>query len=108
MFVNKLDRENASFSKTLEALRERFGTGAVPMTLPIGAEDKFSGVVDVLQKKAYQFDGNKVSEIPVPADLVAEIEKYREALSEAAAEGDDELMMKYLEGEALSDEERCV
>lgn len=105
VFVNKLDRENASFSKTLEALRERFGTGAVPMTLPIGAEDKFSGVVDVLQKKAYQFDGNKVSEIPVPADLVAEIEKYREALSEAAAEGDDELMMKYLEGEALSDEE---
>ena len=105
IFINKLDRENASFYKTVDALRERFGSGVVPMTLPIGAEDKFCGVVDVLQKKAYQFEGNKISEIPVPPEMEGEIDKYREALSEAPAEGDDDLMMKYLEGEALTDEE---
>ena len=105
VFINKLDRENANFYQVLEALRERFGTGVVPMTLPIGAEDQFSGVVDVLQKKAYKFEGNKAIEIPVPQELEAELEKYRENLAEAAAEGDDDLMMKYLEGEALSDEE---
>ena len=90
VFINKLDRENANFYQVLEALRERFGTGVVPMTLPIGAEDQFSGVVDVLQKKAYKFEGNTAIEIPVPQELEAELEKYRENLAEAAAEGDDD------------------
>jgi len=105
IFVNKLDRENANYYKVLEHLKERFGTPVVPVMLPIGAEDKFSGVVDILKQKAYQFEGNKVSEIPIPGDLQAQVEKYREPLMEAAAEGDDELLMKYLDGEPLNNEE---
>jgi elongation factor G len=105
VFINKLDRENANFAKVLDALRERFGAGVVPLTLPIGAEDKFSGVVHILQNKAYNFPGGKMTEIPVPDAMIPEIERYREAITEAAAEGDDDLMLKYLEGEQLTDEE---
>lgn len=105
LFINKLDRENSNYYKALNALQERFGNSVVPLTIPIGSEDKFSGVVDILKQKAYSFEGNKVKEIPVPDDLQSDIDKYREALMEAAAEGDDELLMKYLEGEPLSDEE---
>ena len=105
IFVNKLDRENANYSRVLENLAENFGSHVVPVMLPIGSEDNFSGVVDILKQKAFQFEGNKEKEIPIPAELRAEIEKRRESLMEAAAEGDDELLMKYLEGEPLSDEE---
>ncbi|MCL2165941.1 MAG: elongation factor G [Clostridiales bacterium] len=105
VFLNKLDRENADFAKVLEELRERFGNKVVPMTLPIGAEDNFSGVVHILQNKAYKFEGNKAVEIPVPADLQPDMEKYKDILMEAAAEGNDDLLMKYLEGEPLTDEE---
>jgi len=105
VFINKLDRENANFHKVLNDMRERFGHRVVPMTLPIGEQDSFSGVAHILSHKAYSFDGTKVSEIPVPADLDAEIERYKEILMEAAADGDDDLMMKYLEGEPLTDEE---
>jgi len=105
VFINKVDRENANFYKVLDDMRERFGHRVVPMTLPIGAEDSFSGVVHTLSNKAYAFDGAKVTEIPVPADLQAEMDRYKEILMEAAADGDDELMMKYLEGEPLTDDE---
>jgi len=105
VFINKLDRENSSFEKTVAALRERFGSQVVPMTLPIGAEDKFSGVVDILQNKAFKFEGNKAIPTDIPADLINDIEKYHDALMEAAAEGNDELMMKYLDGEPLTEEE---
>lgn len=105
IFVNKLDRENANYYRVLDNLKEHFGTHVVPLMLPIGDEENFSGVVNILQQKAYKFEGNKVSEIAVPDDLKAKIEKYREPLMEAAAESDDELLMKYLEGELLSDEE---
>jgi len=105
MFINKLDRENARFDKVLEDLRQRFGTAVVPVMLPIGSEEKFSGVVDILKNKAYQFEGTKVKEIGIPADMKSDIEKYREMLTETAAEGDDELLMKYLDGEPLTDEE---
>ena len=105
VFMNKLDRENANFQKVLDAMRERFGSKVVPMTLPIGAEDQFSGIVHILKKKAYRYDGGKVEEIPVPAELEEDMEKYRDVLMEAAAEGDDDLLMKYLDGEPLSDEE---
>jgi len=73
--------------------------------LPIGVEENFSGVVDILRQKAYKFEGNKCQEIPVPEELKSEIEKYREPLTEAAAEGDDELLMKYLDGESLNEQE---
>ncbi|MGI6606296.1 MAG: elongation factor G [Peptococcia bacterium] len=105
IFVNKLDRENANYYRVLDNLKDRFGTSIVPLVLPIGAEENFSGVVDILRKKAYKFEGNKYSEIPIPQELQGEIEKYREPLMEAAAEGDDELLMKYLDGEPLNDEE---
>lgn len=108
VFLNKLDRENANFYKVVESLRERFGNRVVPLTLPIGAEDKLSGVVHILQNKAYKYENNKAVEIPVPDDLSADIEKYRDAMMEAAAEGDDELMMKYLDGELLTDEEIII
>ncbi len=105
IFINKLDRENANYKRVLDNLKERFGTQVVPLMLPIGAEESFSGVVDILKQKAYKFEGNKYSEIPVPQDLQDEIALYREPLMEAAAEGDDELLMKYLDGEALKEEE---
>lgn len=105
VFINKLDRENSSFEKTLEALRERFGTQVVPMTMPIGAEDKLSGVANILLNKAFKFDGNKAVPADVPAEMKNDIEKYHDMLMEAAAEGTDELMMKYLDGEPLTDEE---
>ena len=105
VFINKLDRENANFQKVLDEMRERFGNKVVPMTLPIGAEEKFSGVVSILQNKAYQFEGTKVAEIPVPADMAGDVERYKDILMEAAAEGNDELLMKYLDGDPLTDDE---
>lgn len=105
IFVNKLDRENSSYTKVLDDLKNHFGHHIAPVMLPIGSEDKLSGVVDVLKQKAYQTVDNKVKEIPIPQELQNEVDTYREALMEAAAEGDDELMMKYLEGEPLTDEE---
>ncbi|MDD2211599.1 MAG: elongation factor G [Clostridia bacterium] len=108
IFVNKLDRENANYERVLANLKENFGIHVIPVMLPIGAEDSFSGVVDILKQKAYKFEETKVSEIPIPDDLKAEVEKYREPLMEAAAEGDDALLLKYLEGEPLSDEEVFV
>ncbi len=108
VFMNKLDRENANFHKVVDSLRERFGNRVVPLTLPIGAEDNLSGVVHILQNKAYKYENNKAVEIPVPAELSADVEKYREAMMEAAAEGEDELMMKYLDGELLTDDEIII
>jgi elongation factor G len=105
IFVNKLDRENSNYSKVIEDLKEHFGHNIAPLMIPIGSEDSFSGVVNVLTKKAFTTEGNKVKEISIPADIQSEIDTYREALMESAAEGDDELMMKYLEGEPLTDEE---
>jgi elongation factor G len=105
IFVNKLDRENANYFRVLGNLKENFGIHVIPVMLPIGTEEDFSGVVDILKQKAYEFEGTKVKEIPIPDDLKPEMEKYREPLIEAAAEGDDELLLKYLEGETLSDEE---
>ena len=105
IFINSLDRENSNYDKVLSQLQEQFGNSIVPLTLPIGSEDSFSGVIDILKHKAYSFEGNKVIENPLGAEEEAEIEKYKERLMEAAAEGDDDLLMKYLEGEPLSDEE---
>jgi len=105
IFVNKLDRENANFFKVLEELKDTFGAGIVPIQIPIGAEAQFSGVVDILQQKAFTFTDGKMTEIDIPGDLQDQVQEYRDALMEAAAEGDDDLLMKYLEGEELSTEE---
>jgi elongation factor G len=106
VLVNKLDRENTSFDTALESLRKQFGLKVVPLQLPIGEQSGFRGVVDLVSQKAYTFEGgNKVQEIPVPADLKDRISTYREQLIESAVESDDAVMEKFLEGEELSDEE---
>ncbi len=102
VFVNKLDRENTSFTRALESLQAQFGNKVVPLYLPIGEQAGFKGVVNLVTRKAYTFDGTKVQEGPVPADLEEQVTRYREQLIESAVESDDDLMNKYLEGEELS------
>lgn len=104
--LNKCDRENADPSRALDLLRETFGTKIAPLHLAIGAADTFTGYVDLVHRKAYRFEGGeKEVEIPVPADLADEVARRRDQLLEAAAEADDEVLTKYLEGEEISDAE---
>jgi elongation factor G len=103
VFVNKMDRENASFTRTLEQLGQKFEGNMIPIQLPVGSESQFKGVVDLVSMKAYL--GDKAEEEEIPAGLEDEVEGYRLRLIEAAAEGDDELIVKYLEGEELTEEE---
>lgn len=103
--VNKLDRENACFETVVEQLRQDYGTGVVPVYLPIGAEHSFNGVVDLLYEKAYIFEGGKALEIPLPEELLNDIELNRTYLIEIAAESCDELLLKYLEGETPTSHE---
>lgn len=106
-FINKMDRENANFNKVLEEMKETFSDHIVPVHIPIGAADTFKGIVDLMKMKAYIFEAGsgKASEQDIPPDMMKEAETYKEALIEAAAEADDELLAKYLEGEELSDSE---
>lgn len=108
VFINKMDRENANFYHVLEQLQSTFpNKHIIPFQLPIGSEDSFQGIIDLLSLKALKFDGssNKVQEMEIPAEYEDDVATYRLSLMEAAAEGDDELLMKYLEGEELSTEE---
>ncbi|ADI01979.1 MAG TPA: elongation factor G [Syntrophothermus lipocalidus] len=106
-FINKMDRENASFEKALEEMREKFSQPIVPLQIPIGAEANFKGVVDLIKMRALLFEPGtgKMTEAEIPAELADQVEAYKEQIVEAAAEGDDELLNKYLEGEELTDEE---
>jgi len=101
--VNKMNRESANLPRTLEALREVFGQNFVLVHLPIGAEGVLAGVVDLVKMQALMGPEGKVVEIP--ADLAGQAEEARIQLVEAAAEADDELIMKYLEGEELTEQE---
>ncbi|HOV49270.1 MAG TPA: elongation factor G [Anaerolineae bacterium] len=101
--INKMDRENASFEKALASLRQAFEARFVPVLLPIGAQATFQGVVNLLERKAYL--GPKGEPGPIPAELQAQVDAYYTELVEAAAEGDDALLEKYFEEEALSPEE---
>lgn len=106
--ITKLDRENADFYKTIDAVRNTFGTKCAVIQLPIGSQDSFRGVVDLISMKAYVYDGSssgKFQEQDIPDDLKETAENYRSELIEAAVESDDELIEKYLEGEELSEEE---
>ncbi|MGE5333947.1 MAG: elongation factor G, partial [Nitrososphaerota archaeon] len=105
VFVNKLDRENTSYDHALESLRSHFGTRVVPLTIPIGEQAAFSGVVDLVAQKAYSFSGDKATAADVPADMADAVRQYREQLVETAVESDDDLMNKYLEGEEVTEEE---
>ncbi|NHM25555.1 elongation factor G [Desulfofundulus sp. TPOSR] len=105
IFINKMDRENANFYKVLDDLQAKFNANFAPIQLPIGQANDFTGIVDLVEQKAYSFENGKPKEVAVPDNLASEIPSYREKLIEAAVEADDELMMKYLEGEELSSEE---
>jgi elongation factor G len=103
VFVNKMDRENADFTRTLEQLGQKFEGNMIPVQLPVGSESQFKGVVDLVSMKAHL--GDKAEEGGIPAGLEDAVEEYRLRLIEAAAEGDDELIVKYLEGEELTEGE---
>ena len=100
IFINKMDRDNANFQRVLDSLNNTFGGKFVPILLPIGAGSDFKGVASVIEGKAYMQGGDKSS--PFPEDVQEAIEESKLALVEAAAETDDELLMKYLEGEDLT------
>ncbi len=108
IFVNKLDRLGADFYRVVKQVRKVLGANALVMTLPIGTEDEFSGVVDLLTRKAWVWDGSgdplNYEIKDVPADMVDDVETYRQEMVEAALDQDDEAMEKYLEGEEPSDE----
>ncbi|MDH4142848.1 MAG: elongation factor G [Chloroflexota bacterium] len=104
-FINKCDRENANPTAALDALRAAFGTKVAAIQLAIGAADSFSGYVDLVHRKAYRWDGHDEVEVPIPDDLVDEVARRRDQLLEAASEADDDVMVKYLEGEEISDHE---
>ncbi len=106
--INKMDRERASFSRTLEALQKKFGKEIVPIQIPLGEEKDFTGVIDLVAMKAYQYaaDGSgKYDAADIPADRKAEADEWREKLIEKVAEGDDTLMERFFEQGGLSQEE---
>jgi len=106
ILINKLDRENTSFEQALDSLRKQFGGKVVPLQIPIGEQAGFKGIVDLVTQKGYIFEGgNKVQEVPVPAEIRDSLNEFREQLIESAVESDDAIMEKFLEGETLSDEE---
>ncbi|WP_018305976.1 elongation factor G [Desulfitobacterium hafniense] len=109
IFINKLERENANFEKVLNQLTEAFpNMRFAPLTLPIGHEDQFQGVVDIIEQKAYIYENNasgKYTVKDIPSDLLSDVEHYREILAEAIAEADDDILTKYLDGETLSDDD---
>ncbi len=108
-FVNKLDRNGADFLRTVEMMRERLDANAVPIQLPIGAEREFEGVVDLIDMKGIIWHeatlGATYEETEIPAEMRDIAEEYREKLLEAIVENDEELMIKYLEGEGLTRED---
>ncbi len=107
-FINKLDRMGASFEKSLASIHERLTKDAIPVQLNIGLEGNFKGIVDLLANKAYEFlgeHGEKITEIPIPDDMKAEIEKRRHDLIEKIVDNDDELMSRYLDGKEIGIED---
>jgi elongation factor G len=108
LYINKMDRTGADFLRTVEMVRDRLGANAVPIQLPVGAEDNFEGVIDLIRMKSilYLDDlGTRSDVTDIPEDMVEVAEQWRERLVEAAAETDDELTHKYLEGKSLTEDE---
>ena len=104
-FINKMDIEQADFFGTLEKMRELFGKAVMPLQIPIGEGPDFRGVVDVAKRVAVEYKDGKPTEVDIPADLLDKVEEIRELTVEAAAEGNDELLEKYLDGQELTLEE---
>ena len=108
VYVNKMDTTGADFMLCVDQLHNRLKANAVPIQLPVGAEENFKGIVDLIKMKAFIHKddlGKEIEVCDIPADLQAQAEEFRSKLIEAAAEQDDDLMMKYLEGEELTEEE---
>ena len=108
VYVNKMDITGANFMLCVDQLKNRLKANAVPIQLPIGAEDNFKGIVDLVKMKAFIHKddlGKEIEETEIPADMLEQAKEFRAAMVEAACDQDEELMMKYLEGEELSEEE---
>jgi elongation factor G len=107
VFINRMDRERADFTKALESIKSKFAKKVTPVCLPIGAEDKFNGIVDLIGLQAYLFGDNKGTgkAVDIPAEMMDEVKSLRSTMVEDIAEADDELMNKYLEAGELSPEE---
>jgi elongation factor G len=108
LFVNMLDRERADFFRALESLKSAFGPHVVATEIPIGSEHEIRGVIDLVDMKAYEYDGagrENSQEIPIPGELEGQAQEYREKLMDEVAENSDALMERYLEGEEISHEE---
>ncbi|AFY49988.1 translation elongation factor EF-G [Nostoc sp. PCC 7524] len=107
-FINKMDRTGANFYRVHEQMRDRLRANAIAIQLPIGSENEFKGIVDLVRKRAYIYtndQGTDIQEADIPADMQEQTEEYYTKLIEAVAETDDALMNKYFEGEALTEEE---
>jgi elongation factor G len=110
-FVNKMDITGADFFRVVSMMKERLKANAVPIQIPIGAEDKFEGLVDLFEMKAVYYRGEfgeTIEVVDIPAELLEQAEEYRHAMVESIAESDEDLMEKYLEGEELEVEEMKV
>ncbi len=103
IFVNKMDKENANFSRAIGEIEKAFETEAIPLNIPMGEGESFSGIVDLIRMKAYRWEGGKRVETDVSSS--EEVEEYRKKLVEKIAEADDELLERYLEGGELTEEE---
>lgn len=108
VFINKMDRVGANFLRVVEQIKDRLKGNAVPIQLPIGSEDNLKGIIDIVKQKAYIYEddlGKNIIETEIPEEYKEQALQYREQLIESVSEHDDELMMKYLEGEELSEQE---
>lgn len=105
IFVNKMDKDNADFSQALSELEKSFDTEAIPLQMPIGSGNTFTGIVDIINMKAFGFDNNKAVEMPIPQDIEPEAMNYRKRLIEKIAESDDAMLERYLEGGELTCDE---
>ncbi len=106
--ANKMEKMGADFYYSLDTIKSRLGANAAPIMLPIGAEQFFEGYIDLVTKKAYKYDGTEkqeLTEMEIPADMVQKTEEYRTKLIEAVADFDEDLMMKYLDGGEITEEE---
>ena len=103
--ANKMDKMGADFFFSLKTIKDRLGANAAAIQLPIGAESEFRGIIDLVEMKAYEYDGEQSEnpkEIDIPADMVEKAKEYRNTLIEAVSDFDEELMMRYLDGEEIS------
>ena len=105
VFINKMDKDNANFSRVIGELERSFEKETIPLQIPIGSGNSFTGIVDLLKMKAYRFNNGRAEESGMPSDILPEVEEYRKRLVEKIAESDDTLLEKYLDEGGLSEDE---